>query len=67
MGMPFDEAGSAAGRLYESRGGPLSRALLAAGDLVGANGFGCPPTPKGEREGDEIAAVLERGLRVLSR
>jgi glutamate-1-semialdehyde 2,1-aminomutase len=51
----------------EARAERLFQHMLDAGVLVNTNGLGCLSTPMGEREVDEIAGALERGLAALAR
>ncbi|MGH7267125.1 MAG: aspartate aminotransferase family protein [Candidatus Rokuibacteriota bacterium] len=51
----------------EARAERLFQHLLDAGVLVNTNGLGCLSTPMGEREVEEIAGALERGLAALAR
>jgi hypothetical protein len=46
---------------------PGSSASSDAGVLVNTNGLGCLSTPMGDREVEELAVALERGLTALAR
>jgi glutamate-1-semialdehyde 2,1-aminomutase len=51
----------------EGRAERLFQHLLDAGVLVNTNGLGCLSTPMEEREVEEVASALERGLAALAR